>query len=107
MPIHQTAYFVVRDDALVVCEQTIREFVDHIQANEPDTLLYTSLREKEMPNHFLHYFIFRDETARDRHANSEAVKRFTEALYPNLVASVEFTEYEVFATTSQADVTKD
>jgi quinol monooxygenase YgiN len=99
MPIHQTAYFVVRDDALEVCEKAIREFVDYVRQYEPETLLYTSLREKQEPNHFLHYFIFRDETARDRHANSEAVNRFTELLYPNLVAPVEFTEYEVFADT--------
>ena len=99
MPIHQTAYFVVRDDAVEGCEKAIREFVEYVRQNEPDTLLYTSLREKAEPNHFLHYFIFRDKTARDRHANSEAVKRFTDLLYPNLVAPVEFTEYEVFAYT--------
>ena len=99
MLVYESAYFVVRDDALAVCEKAIREFVDYVRANEPDTLLYTSLREKEQPNHFLHYFIFRDETARDLHANSEAVKRFTGILYPNLVATVEFTEYELFTTT--------
>jgi len=99
MTVYQSAYFVVRDDALADCEKVIREFVDYVRANEPDTLLYTSLQEKEQPNHFLHYFIFRDEAARDRHANSEAVKHFTGILYPNLVASVEFTEYHLFATT--------
>lgn len=99
MPIHQTAYFVVRDDARDVCEKAIREFVDYVRENEPDTLLYSSLQETENPNHFLHYFIFRDDNARDRHANSEAVNRFTEVLYPNLVAPVEFTEYQVFVST--------
>jgi len=98
--IHQTAYFVVRDDALDVCLKAIREFVEYVRVNEPDTWVYTSLREKESPNHFMHYFIFRDEAARDLHANSEAVKRFTEILYPNLVAPVEFTEYELFSTTT-------
>lgn len=97
--IHQTAYFVVRDDALDVCKKAIREFVDYVRANEPDTLLYTSLQEKENPNHFLHYLIFKDEAARDRHANSEAVNRFTGILYPNLVAPVEFTECELFTST--------
>lgn len=97
MTIHQTAYFVVLEDALAVCEQAIREFVEYVRENEPDTLMYTSLQEKELPNHFLHYFIFRDEAARDLHANSEAVKRFTETLYPHLVANVEFTEYTIFA----------
>ena len=64
MTIHQTDYFVVRDDVLEICCKAIREFVDYVQENEADTLLYTSLQEKELPNHFLHYFIFRDENAR-------------------------------------------
>ncbi len=97
--IHQTAYFVVRDDALTICEKAIREFVQYIRDNEPDTLLYTSLQEQENPNHFLHYFIFRDEAARSLHADSEAVNRFTGILYPNLIAPVEFTEYNAFAST--------
>jgi quinol monooxygenase YgiN len=100
MSIHQTAYFVVRDDALEVCQNAIRDFVNYVRENEPNTFLYTSLQAKENPNHFLHYFIFRDENARQVHANSEAVNRFTGTLYPNLIAPVEFTEYEVFATTS-------
>ena len=99
MPIHQTAYFVVRDDSREVCEKAIREFVEYVRVNEPDTLLYTSLQEKENSNHFLHYFIFRDEKARDLHANSEAVNRFTSVLYPNLIAPVEFTEYNFFEST--------
>ena len=101
MSIHQTAYFVVRDDALEACKGAIREFIDYVRENEPNTFLYTSLQEKEHETHFLHYFIFRDENARQVHANSEAVNRFTSILYPNLIAPVEFTEYEVFATTAQ------
>ena len=99
MSIHQTAYFVVRDDALEICLKAIREFVEYVRSNEPDTLLYTSLHEKGDPNHFIHYFIFKDEGARDLHANSEAVNHFTSILYPNLVAPVNFTEYELFAST--------
>ncbi len=100
MPIHQTAYFVVRDDALEACQKVIQEFVDHVRENEPDTLLYISLQEKENPNHFLHYFIFRDEQARELHSSSDAVNRFTSVLYPNLLAPVEFSEYSNFASTS-------
>jgi len=100
MAIHQTAYFVVRDDAQEICFKVIQEFVEYVRANEPDILLYSSLQEKEYPNHFLHYMIFRDEAARDIHARSDAVKHFTSVLYPNLIAPVEFTEYQVFATTA-------
>jgi quinol monooxygenase YgiN len=99
MSIHMTAYFVVRDDTLEICQKVIREFVEYVHLNEPDTLVYTSLQEKESPNHFLHYFIFKDEAARNIHSSSAAVNRFTSLLYPNLVAPVEFTEYELFTST--------
>jgi len=99
MPIHRTAYFVVRDDALELSQNAIREFVNHVRENEPDTLLYISLQEKEYPTHFLHYFIFRDEKAGELHANSDAVNHFTSILYPNLIAPVDFTEYDLFANT--------
>jgi quinol monooxygenase YgiN len=99
MPIYMTARFEVQKDALEVCKQTIQEFVEYVRANEPDTILYTSLQEKENPTHFLHYFIFRDEKAREIHSNSDAVNHFTSVLYPNLLAPVEFTEYAVFVST--------
>jgi hypothetical protein len=99
MPIYQTAYFVVRDDALEICQKAIREFVDYVHEHEPDTLLYTSLQGKEHSTHFLHYFIFRDEKARELHANWAAVNHFTSILYPNLIAPVDFTEYNLFAST--------
>lgn len=100
MSVYVTASFEVKAEALEVCKQTIQAFVDYVRANEPDTLLYTSLQEKENPRRFLHHFIFRDEQAREIHSNSEAVDRFTNVLYPNLVAPVEFTEYVAFASTS-------
>jgi len=99
MPIYMTARFEVQKDALEVCKQTIQEFVDYVRANEPDTILYTSLQEKENLTHFLHYFIFRDEKAREIHSNSDAVNHFTSVLYPNLLAPVEFTGYAVFVST--------
>jgi quinol monooxygenase YgiN len=99
MTIHQTAYFAVRDGAQETCEKAIREFIEYVREHEPDTLIYASLQEKEDHNHFLHYFIFRDEHAHDLHTSPEAVNHFTSLLHPNLVASVEFTEYHVFAST--------
>ena len=100
MPIYMTARFEVQSEAFDVCKLTIQDFVDYVRLNEPDTLLYTSLQEKETPTRFLHYFIFRDENAREIHSNSDAVNRFTSILYPNLVAPVEFTEYSMFASTA-------
>jgi len=90
---------VTSQEALEFCKRVIQEFVDAVRADEAGTLLYTSLQEKENPTHFIHYFIFRDDNARELHSSSKAVNRFTSVLYPNLVAPVEFTEYRVFAST--------
>lgn len=99
MPVYMTARFEVQKDTLDTCQKAIQEFVEYIRASEPDTLLYTSLQEKENPTRFLHYFIFRDEKARQLHSSSDAVNQFTSILYPHLVAPVDFTEYVVFANT--------
>jgi quinol monooxygenase YgiN len=43
MTIHMTAKFEVKPKALEICKQAIQEFIEAVRANEPDTLLYTSL----------------------------------------------------------------
>lgn len=98
MPIQVTAEYQVRLDALAVCKAAITEFVEAVR-REPGTLEYTAWQESANPTRFLHHFVFRDRAARDRHATSEAVKRFTGILYANIVAPVQFTEYEVVAST--------
>ena len=100
MTIYMTARFEVRKEELELCQRAIREFVDYVRANEPETLLYTSLHEKDNPTRFLHHFIFRDEIARELHASSDAVNKFTSIPYPNLVAPVKFIEYSQFVSTS-------
>jgi hypothetical protein len=52
MPIYMTAKFEVKKEALEICKENIHEFVDYVRANEPDTILYTSLQEKEKPARF-------------------------------------------------------
>jgi quinol monooxygenase YgiN len=99
MNIHQTARFQVKADQLKECEAAIAEFVAYVHANEPGTLLYTSLQQKDDHTQFVHYFIFQDEASRETHSSSDAVNHFTDILYPRLVAPVEFTEYSLFAST--------
>jgi len=87
-----TARFEVNQEVLDICQHAIQEFVDYVRANEPDTILYTSFHQKDNPARFFHYFVFRDEHAREIHSRSDAVNRFTSILYPNLLPSVQFTE---------------
>ena len=99
MAIYQTARFQVKKEALSECEAAIRKFLEYVRANEPKTLLYISLQQSDDPTRFLHYFVFEDEAARDRHSSSLGTDHFTSILYPHLVEPVEFTEYAQFAST--------
>ena len=100
MPIYMTARFRIRAESREKCEQAIRQFVDYIAKNEigKGTIHYTALQEPDDPTSFLHYFVFQDNAARERHGSSDAVNKFTTALYPETLAPVRFTEYQVIAT---------
>ena len=98
MAIYMTARFKVRPESLEKCKKAISDFIDYVKQNEPRTRLYAAWQESKDLTSFLHFFIFEDETAREVHQNSDAVKRFTDILYPETLASVEFTEYTLVAT---------
>ena len=97
MPIYQLARYQVRPGSVDKCLAAIKEFVDYLQANEPTTLEYVSLQQADDPTRFVHSFIFQDEAADELHSKSAAVKRFSDILYPELVAPVEFIYYRVVA----------
>lgn len=97
MPIYMTARFQVRPGSVETCRQAIRDFIDHIRAEESGTELYMSLANSKDPTHFLHVFWFTNEEAQQVHRTSDAVARFTSILYPETVAGVEFTTYELVA----------
>lgn len=81
MAIRKTARFTVHANKLPEALEAIRAFVAHTRT-ETGTLLYQSWQSSQRPTEFLHLMEFEDADAEQLHASGEAVRRFTEALYP-------------------------
>lgn len=81
MTIRGTASFRVKEGELDTALAAIRTFVEHTRT-EPGTLRYESWRSLDRPSAFLHLMEFADERAERAHASSEAVRAFTDVLYP-------------------------
>jgi quinol monooxygenase YgiN len=91
--IQQLAFYEVRPEALERVDAAIHEFVGYIRSNEPGTLRYDVLQEKEHSTRFVHIFIFKDQQAHTRQVSSVEVKKFSDILYPECLAPVEFIDY--------------
>lgn len=59
--------------------------------------MYVSLQDPGHPTRFLHWMVFEDEAARDRHTSTPWVREFTDVIYPECLAPVEFTTYDEVA----------
>ena len=95
--IRQLARYEVRPEALQKSLAAIRKFVSYVRENEPGTLRYEVLQERDNPTRFVHSFIFRDADADRAHSQSREVKEFAGVLYPQCLAPVEFIDYELVA----------
>jgi quinol monooxygenase YgiN len=101
MAIYMTARFTVRSESVGMCQQAIIELVDHVTRNEPETRMYISLQAVEDETSFLNFFIFENEDAEARHADSEALKQFNEAVRPECLEPIELTTYTLVASTEE------
>ena len=99
MPICKNARFQIREGSVEKCRLVIDAFVAAVRQNEPGTLLYIAFEETANPSSFIHVMVFEDEAAERFHQTSSWVKAFTDALYPETVDGVQFTDLLLVATT--------
>jgi quinol monooxygenase YgiN len=98
MPIYTIAQYRVRPTGVEKVKRAIEDFVQYVQANEPDTRMYFAWQQEDDPTCFVHFFIFENEAAHKVHSQSAAVKKFEAAYRPELDSGdVVFTDYRMVA----------
>lgn len=98
--ITKIAVFKVKKDKLSVCKKAIKEFVEKVRENEPETLVYESYQKYDKVS-FLHLMSFKDKKAEVFHRNTDWVKKFVDTLYPNCEEEPEFFELNLVASNKQ------
>lgn len=94
--IHETVRYTVPSSAVPACRQAIRELVGHVKEKQPDTLFYTVLENTDDRfTEYLHLCAFESPDARQRHHESEALRLFTDLVYPATSDGIHFNERNV------------
>ncbi|MFK7900260.1 MAG: putative quinol monooxygenase [Cyclobacteriaceae bacterium] len=79
------------DQALVL----VRDFVNHVRSNEPETLFYHCIQSEDNPCEFVLMMAFANEAAEERHQESEKSEDFGEKL---LLLCTKDPEHQLFST---------
>jgi quinol monooxygenase YgiN len=88
--IHKMVRFTVQADQIAAVEEVIREFVEAVAENEPETT-YRAYRRGDS-RAFVHVMAFPDAKAEARHRDAPHTRRFVERLYPKCEKEPEFEE---------------
>ena len=91
--LRELARYEVRPESLDACLAAIHEFAAYVRTSEPGALRYEVWQETTRPTRFVHLLVWRDAEAIRTHAESAAVKKFADVLYPNCLAPAEFIPY--------------
>jgi len=96
MSIFKIARYKIRPDARDAVEQAMREFAKYVAFELGDTSWIT-YRDAHDPDTYVSLIRADDEAADQRHREAVGTKQFVDALYPHVIGSVEFTDYEPVA----------
>jgi quinol monooxygenase YgiN len=88
--IRKMATYRVKKESLVAVIRAVREFVQAVQEQEPETV-YTAYRAGGGTD-FVHFMAFVDEEAEQLHRAAPYTKKFTDLLYPACETEPVFTE---------------
>lgn len=88
--IYRIAEYMILPEETAPAFEAIRDFVDAVRENEPETIYEAYLRDDGVT--FIHFMAFPDAAAEEAHRRAPYTDRFVEVLYPRCEAPPVFTE---------------
>lgn len=88
--IHESAHYTVPTGTIDACREAIRELVDRVK-EQPGVATYLVLENgDDQLTRFLHLAVFEDRKARREHHESEAMREFTDLVYPATLDGIDY-----------------
>ena len=92
--LHLIARFRSKEENIKSVKSLIKDFLEKIMENEPDTIYYESIQLDDNVS-FIHIITFRNEEAKKLHETSLYVAEFTKKVYPLLESEPIFNHYNI------------
>lgn len=81
--IHETTRYTVPSGTVEACRAAIRELTERIRAEQSGISSYVVFEDDgDERTRYLHVAVFEDHEAQHRHHESEALRDFTDLVYP-------------------------
>jgi hypothetical protein len=98
MKTYQTAHYRITSESQASVEKAMREFATRLKWEFPRHFWWTA-RNKSDPLSYISVIASPDEQTEEAASKSEATVKFVEALYPNVVGEVKWSDWEHVAST--------
>jgi quinol monooxygenase YgiN len=79
--VHVMIPFQVKEEDIEKAKAIINDLISKIRENEPGTLVYESMQLRNDPTSFIHFMIFADEDAHNKHRGAPYMIEFVKSLY--------------------------
>ncbi|MFH2056017.1 MAG: antibiotic biosynthesis monooxygenase [bacterium] len=99
--IHKFARYKVKPEKLAEAQESVREFVATVNAQEPGTIYYAYQERNSF--HFYHIMAFADAEAEKTHRNSTHLKKLMAGLYPICEEPPRFGDLKLLAGGEKSD----
>ena len=98
MKLHKTACYRIKPESRQSVEAAMIRYAEHLKHDFPGMRWWTA-RSQSDPSSFISIIVAPDEETNRAASDSDGTGEFVDALYPNVIGEVEWTDWQHVAST--------